>query len=57
MAQVLLGARSEHHWLRMRYARPRHLFPYPLRHPGYHKRLKAAATDATVRHSLVPYDH
>ena len=26
-AQVLLGARSEHHWLRMCYARPGHLLP------------------------------
>ena len=28
VAQVLLGARSEHHWLRMCYARLGHLFPY-----------------------------
>jgi len=28
VAQVLLGARSEHHWLRMCYGRPGHLFPY-----------------------------
>jgi hypothetical protein len=42
-AQVLLGARSEHHWLRMCYARLGHLFPYLPKQPGYHKRLKAAA--------------
>jgi hypothetical protein len=41
VAQVLLGARSEHHWLRMCYARLGHLFlPHQ---PGCHKRLKAAA--------------
>ena len=28
VAQVLLGARSEHHWLRMCYGRLGHLFPY-----------------------------
>ncbi|MGH8966990.1 MAG: IS982 family transposase, partial [Actinomycetes bacterium] len=28
VAQALLGARSEHHWLRMCYARQRHLFPF-----------------------------
>ena len=43
VAQVLLGARSEHHWLRMCYGRLGHLFPYLPRQPGYHKRLKAAA--------------
>ena len=41
--QVLLGARSEHHWLRMCYARLGHLFPTCRKQPGYHKRLKAAA--------------
>ena len=41
--QVLLGARSEHHWLRMCYGRLGHLFPYLPKQPGYHKRLKAAA--------------
>jgi hypothetical protein len=40
---VLLGARSEHHWLRMCYARLGHLCPYLPKQPGYHKRLKAAA--------------
>ena len=43
VAQVLLGARSEHHWLRMCYGRLGHLFPYLPRQPGYHKRVKAAA--------------
>jgi hypothetical protein len=43
VAQVLLGARSEHHWLRMCHARLGHLFPYLPAQPGYHKRLKAAA--------------
>ena len=43
VAQVLLGARSEHHWLRMCYCRLGHLFPYLPEQPGYHKRLKAAA--------------
>jgi len=43
VAQVLLGARSEHHWRRLCYARLGHLFPYLPRQPGYHKRLKAAA--------------
>jgi hypothetical protein len=42
-AQVLLGARSEHHWLRMFYARPGTCSPYLPKQPGYHKRLKAAA--------------
>ena len=43
VAQVLLGARSEHHWLRMCYGRLGHLFPYLPEQPGYHKRVKAAA--------------
>jgi hypothetical protein len=42
-AQVLLGARSEHHWMRTCYARLWHLFPYLPNQPGYHKRVKAAA--------------
>src|SRR5689334_21635140 len=42
-AQVLLGARSEHHWLRLCYGRLGHLFPYLPKQPGYHKRLRAAA--------------
>jgi hypothetical protein len=43
VAQVLPGARSEHHWLRMCYGRLGHLFPYLPKQPGYHKRVKAAA--------------
>ena len=43
VAQVLPGARSEHHWLRMRYGRLGHLFPYLPKQPGDHKRVKAAA--------------
>lgn len=42
VAQVLVGARSEHHWLRMCYGRLGHLFPYLPTQPGYPKRLKAA---------------
>ena len=41
VAQVLLGARSEHHWLRICYGRLGHLFPYLPKQPGYHKRVKA----------------
>jgi Transposase DDE domain len=43
VAQVMLGARSEHHWLRLCYGRLWHLFPYLPKQPGYHKRVKAAA--------------
>ena len=43
VAQVLLGARSEHHWLRLCSGRLGHLFPYLPKQPGYHKRVKAAA--------------
>jgi hypothetical protein len=43
VAQVLLGARSEHHWLRLCYGRLGHLFRYLPKQPGYHKRVKAAA--------------
>lgn len=43
VAQVPLGARSEHHWLRICYGRLGHLFPYLPNQPGYHKRVKAAA--------------
>ena len=42
VVQVLLGARSERHWLRMGYGRLRHLFPYLPHQPGYRKRLNAA---------------
>lgn len=43
VVQVLPGARSEHRWLRMCYARLGHLFPYLPHQPGCRKRLKAAA--------------
>lgn len=43
VAQVILNARSEHHWMRLCYARLGHLFPYLPKQPGYHKRVKAAA--------------
>jgi hypothetical protein len=42
-AQVLLGIDTEHRWLRFAYCRLGHLFRYPPRQPGYHKRLDAAA--------------
>jgi hypothetical protein len=42
VAQALLGARSEHHWLRMCYGWLGYLFPYLPKQPDYHKRLKAA---------------
>ena len=43
MTQVLLGARSEHHWMRMCYGRLGHPFRYLPHQPGYYKRVKAAA--------------
>jgi hypothetical protein len=43
VAQVLPGARSERHWLRMCRTRLGHLFPYLPGQSGYHKRVKAAA--------------
>jgi len=43
VAQVLQGARSEHHCLRLCYGRLRHLFPYLPHQPGYHKQLNASA--------------
>jgi len=42
VAQVLLGARSERHWLRMVSRRLGHLFPYIPQQSGYNKRLRAA---------------
>jgi hypothetical protein len=42
VAQVLLGAASEHHWLRFCYARLGHLFPYLPNQPGDNKRLRQA---------------
>ena len=43
MAQVLLGARSERHWLRLVHRRLGHLFPYLPQQSGYNKRLRAAS--------------
>jgi hypothetical protein len=42
VAQVLLGARSERHWLRFAHDRLGHLFPYLPGQAGYNKRLRAA---------------
>src|SRR6185437_13728911 len=62
VAQVLLGARSEHHWLRICYGRLRHLFPYLPKQPGCRKRLKAttlllaAAIDQLARQCPSWYD-
>jgi Transposase DDE domain len=42
VAQVLLGARSERHWLRFAHTRLGHLFPYLPGQAGYNKRLRAA---------------
>lgn len=42
VAQVLLGARSERHWLRFAHTRLGHLFPYLPGQSGYNKRLRAA---------------
>jgi hypothetical protein len=43
VAQVMLGARSGHHWIRLCYARLGHLFPCLPKQPGDHKRVRAAA--------------
>ena len=62
VAQVLLGARSEHHWLRICYGRLRHLFPYLPKQPGCRKQLKAttpllaAAIDQLARQRPSWYD-
>lgn len=52
VAQVLLGARSERHWLRFVRDRLGHLFPYLPAQPGYNKRLRAAAPHLSlaIRH-------
>jgi Transposase DDE domain len=52
VAQVLLGARSERHWLRFASRRLGHLFPYLPRQAGYNKRLRAAGhlLAAAIRH-------
>jgi hypothetical protein len=43
VARALLGARSEHHWLRLRCGGLGPLSPYLPSSPGYHKRVKAVA--------------
>jgi hypothetical protein len=52
VAQVLLGARSERHWLRFARDRLGHLFPYLPGQAGYNKRLRAAAhhISLAIRH-------
>jgi Transposase DDE domain len=52
VAQVLLGARSERHWLRFVRTRLGHLFPYVPGQAGYNKRLRAAAhhISLAIRH-------
>jgi hypothetical protein len=42
VAQVLLGARSEAHWIRYARIHLHALFPYLPQRPGYNKRLRAA---------------
>ena len=55
VAQVLLGARSERHWLRFARERLRHLFPYLPGQAGYNKRLRAAGHQLSlaIRHLAV----
>ena len=48
VAQVLLGARSERHWLRMVSRRLGHLFPYLPQQSGYNKRLRAASNQISL---------
>jgi len=52
VAQVLLGARSERHWLRFAQTRLGHLFPYLPKQSGYNKRLRGAAhlVSLAIRH-------
>jgi hypothetical protein len=52
VAQALLGARSDHHWLRFARTRLGHLFPYLPGQPGYNKRLRAAGhhLSLAIRH-------
>jgi hypothetical protein len=55
VAQVLLGVRSERHWLRFARDRLGHLFPYLPGQAGYNKRLRAAAhhLSLAIRHLAV----
>jgi hypothetical protein len=52
VAQVLLGVRSERHWLRFARDRLGHLFPYVPGQAGYNKRLRAAGHQLSlaIRH-------
>jgi Transposase DDE domain len=52
VAQVLLGARSERHWLRFARDRLGHLFPYLPGQAGYNKRLRACGHQLSlaIRH-------
>jgi Transposase DDE domain len=52
VAQVMLGARSERHWLRFVRTRLGHLFPYVPGQAGYNKRLRAAGHQLSraIRH-------
>src|SRR5512135_1512801 len=54
VAQVLLGPRSEHHWLRLCHARLGHLLQNLPHHSRYHKRHKATATIPNATHTLPP---
>jgi hypothetical protein len=54
VAQVLVDASSERHWLRLVHARLGHLFPYVPAQPGYNKRLRRLApTICQVLRALV----
>jgi hypothetical protein len=55
VAQVLLGARSERHWLRFVHDRLGHLFPYVPGQAGYNKRLRAAGhhLSLAIRHLAI----
>jgi hypothetical protein len=55
VAQVLLGARSERHWLRFARDRLGHLFPYLPGQASYNKRLRAAAhhISLAIRHLAI----
>jgi hypothetical protein len=53
IAQVLLGYRSERHWLRVVKNRLGHLFPYVCGQAAYNRRLRRAAPlVATISHAL-----
>jgi hypothetical protein len=53
VAQVLLGYRSERHWLRAVNTRLGHLFPYVCGQAAYNRRLRRAAPlVATISHAL-----